>query len=306
MVAAFVSLNVTIPAGFTLFLVRDQDYDAYSASGITDPNQLNYHILPKAYKLSQLPTDGTLITTETGQTVRFNVINGKTYINGRNQITNPDIQLSDGILHILDSVISLPAALNDPCTSCYKERTILEDVSNDTSLSTFYALLEISPVDLSNTPYSIYVPSNNFFTFGAIKNLDKYLTDNSTALGEFINLLLFGGAVYPVVAYNGDTPEISIGGYTYTFQFLDYQTLNIITVDNPTGSSITARPRSDGVYYALDVYLFNFAVTPPPTPAPQPSTDKGPIPTGVNPNSALGSTISVILLLLGSLVLFYQ
>jgi len=70
--------------------------------------------------------------------------------------------LDDGVIHIIDVVIELPKAPLDPCVSCFKQITIVEDVGNDTELSSFYQFLANSPVALT-PPYTMFVPSDTFF-----------------------------------------------------------------------------------------------------------------------------------------------
>ncbi len=87
-----------LPAGTVEGLLEDPDALA---------NILLYHVVPGTVMAAQV-TDGLKATTVQGSPVTFTVADGSVKINDAN-ITATDIETSNGVIHVIDSVILPPA-----------------------------------------------------------------------------------------------------------------------------------------------------------------------------------------------------
>lgn len=102
---------------FTVFAPTDDAFNALPSSTLStllaDPGGaltqiLLYHVIPGKL-LEQDLTDGLTAQTVEGRTVQFGVDRNSVAINDANLIVT-DIETSNGVIHVIDSVISPPAA----------------------------------------------------------------------------------------------------------------------------------------------------------------------------------------------------
>jgi uncharacterized surface protein with fasciclin (FAS1) repeats len=68
---------------------------------------LTYHVVAGRYKSSDL-TDGLILTTAEGKKLSFTKKNGKLMINGTTMVETADAISSNGVTHIIDSVLMPP------------------------------------------------------------------------------------------------------------------------------------------------------------------------------------------------------
>lgn len=100
---------------FTVFAPTDAAFAKLPAGTVEallkDPKALGdillYHVLPGEVKASAV-ADGLVAKTLQGSTVAFKVMDGKAMINGAN-IVATDVLASNGVIHVIDSVILPPA-----------------------------------------------------------------------------------------------------------------------------------------------------------------------------------------------------
>jgi len=294
--------GIKIPGEVTVFLIRNNDYTTPN----TDPSLIKYHFIPGQYLASELKLNEPIATTSDNESIRVVNYQDTLWVNGYSQITIPDIKLADATIHIIDFPMSLPAASDDPCVTCYKDVTILEDIATDPTLSSFYNFILNPPVELVS-PYTIIVPSNVFSVdLGNIAKLNTYLSGNETALQEYIKNLLFDGLIFPAIALKDDEiPVLSISGFNYTVKYSDQENIVFITSDNTGSVPYPVRPRKDGNYIVIQEFLFNFPVPPPPpAPTPEPAAEK---PPAVKPPDSAANYLSNLCLipLIGFLVVLF-
>lgn len=104
------------PGPYTVFAPTDEAFAKLPAgtvdSLLKDPKALSnillYHVIPGKVMASQV-TDGLTVKTAQGSPVTFTVADGKAKINDANIIAT-DIEASNGVIHVIDSVILPPAA----------------------------------------------------------------------------------------------------------------------------------------------------------------------------------------------------
>jgi transforming growth factor-beta-induced protein len=101
---------------FTVFAPTDEAFaklpagtvDALLADPEGDLTQiLLYHVVPGKVMAADV-TDGLNATTLQGESVKFSITDGKVYINDA-QVVTTDIETSNGVIHVIDSVLLPPA-----------------------------------------------------------------------------------------------------------------------------------------------------------------------------------------------------
>ncbi len=101
---------------FTVFAPTDEAFAALPAGTIdallADPSGdltqiLLYHVL-SGKVMAEAVTDGLEVETLQGSTVKFTIVDGKPMINGAT-IVATDIEASNGVIHVIDAVITPPA-----------------------------------------------------------------------------------------------------------------------------------------------------------------------------------------------------
>jgi hypothetical protein len=105
---------------FTVFAPTDEAFAKLPAgtveSLLKDPkalaNILLYHVVPGAVK-AEAVKDGLTAKTLQGSPVTFKVMDGKVMIDGAN-IVATDVMASNGVIHVIDSVILPPAKAAAP------------------------------------------------------------------------------------------------------------------------------------------------------------------------------------------------
>ena len=68
---------------------------------------LTYHVVSGRYKSSDL-TDGLVLTTVEGKKLTFTKVNGKLMINGSAMVETADVISTNGVTHVIDSVLLPP------------------------------------------------------------------------------------------------------------------------------------------------------------------------------------------------------
>ena len=108
---------------FTVFAPTDAAFAKLPAGTVEgllkDPkalaNILLYHVVPGAVKAAAV-TDGLTAKTLQGSPVTFKVMDGKAMIDGAN-IVATDVMASNGVIHVIDSVILPPAKAAAPAAA---------------------------------------------------------------------------------------------------------------------------------------------------------------------------------------------
>ena len=71
---------------------------------------LEYHVVAGKYLESQL-TNGLVLKTVEGDTLKFTVVNNQVMINGVAMIQTPDVISTNGVTHVIDTVLMPPAGM---------------------------------------------------------------------------------------------------------------------------------------------------------------------------------------------------
>jgi uncharacterized surface protein with fasciclin (FAS1) repeats len=101
---------------FTVLAPTDDAFAKIPAAALTallaDKAQLTavltYHVIG-GHHLASAVTTMTEATTVEGSSVKIAVVDGKVMLNGSSQVTATDIAASNGVIHVIDTVLMPPA-----------------------------------------------------------------------------------------------------------------------------------------------------------------------------------------------------
>jgi transforming growth factor-beta-induced protein len=224
--AAELAATLSGPGPFTVFAPTDAAFAALPAGALDGlladkpklADVLKYHVV--AGKLDAAAVSGlTEVTTLQGGKLAVSVSNGEVRIGGA-KVTTPNVQASNGIIHVIDAVLLPPAA---------PSKNIVELAVATPALSTL--VTAVTAAELAETlsgpgPFTVFAPTNDAFAAlpaGALEGLlaDKpQLIDvlklhvvagrlDAAAVSGVTELTTLQGAKIPVSVMNG---EVRVGG----------------------------------------------------------------------------------------------
>jgi transforming growth factor-beta-induced protein len=191
---------------------------------------LTYHVVSgKVLAADVVKLDGKSAKTVNGAEVKIGVSGGKVTLNGNVNVTATDITASNGVIHVIDTVLLPPAAGSTPAAAAPATgQTIVAIAAGDARFSTLVAAVKAAGlVDTLNGagPFTVFAPTNTAFAVlgdDTLKTLlkpenKKTLTDIllyhvvagkvgsadvvkthglKTALGKNVNVQLRDGGVF--------------------------------------------------------------------------------------------------------------
>ena len=96
--------------GFTIFAPTNEAFDLISIP--TDQQQLQeiltYHVIPAKVLSGDLQSFQS-VTTVNGKELTIEVNNGVVTVNGTATVTTADLEGTNGVVHIIDEVLEVPA-----------------------------------------------------------------------------------------------------------------------------------------------------------------------------------------------------
>lgn len=224
--AAELATTLSGPGPFTVFAPTDAAFDALPAGALDGlladkaklADVLKYHVV--AGKLDAAAVSGlTEVTTLQGGKLAVSVANGEVRIGGA-KVSTPNIQASNGIIHVIDAVLLPPAA---------PSKNIVELAVATPSLSTL--VTAVTAAELAATlsgpgPFTVFAPTNDAFSALPAGALDGLLADkpklidvlklhvvagrlDAAAVSGLTELTTLQGAKIPVSVANG---EVRVGG----------------------------------------------------------------------------------------------
>lgn len=117
---------------------------------------LTYHVVPSKVMSSEVVKVNTAKTVQ-GQTIDIKVADGKVRLNGSSNVIKTDIVASNGVIHVIDSVI-LPTATTP--------KTVVEIAMGDKSFSTLVAAVKaagLAETLMGDGPFTVFAPTNEAF-----------------------------------------------------------------------------------------------------------------------------------------------
>jgi uncharacterized surface protein with fasciclin (FAS1) repeats len=173
------------PGSYTVFAPNNAAFDKFLADNkiakLEDvpvdllTNVLLNHVVGKAIFAKSLPKDGylsTLSPVEGGSflSLYVNVAEDMVTLNGKTKVTTADIKASNGVIHLVDSVIGLPTVVDQALAN--KSFTSLVGALTKTGQPDFVSILS------GAGPFTVFAPTNDGFAA-----LDKELEANGGIAG---------------------------------------------------------------------------------------------------------------------------
>ena len=197
---------------FTVFAPTDA---AFAAAGIdladfdTDEENatlrdiLLYHVYSGQVESSAV-TDGLSVEMINGDDVTFSVVDGVVSIEDAT-VTTPDVMSSNGVIHIIDKVLTPPADLID-----------IPAVATSTGIHT--ALVEaLIQADLVTTlqgtgPFTVFAPTDAAFSAAGIDLATFDTPEEIAALSDILLYHVVAGATYSTDLADGTTTVRAVNG----------------------------------------------------------------------------------------------
>ena len=246
--AAFAKL----PAGTVDTLVKPE-------SKVTLTDILTYHVVAGRYLQADL-TDGLVLKTVEGKTLKFTRVNGKLMINGSAMIETADVISRNGVTHVIDTVLS-------PANATYADvgvevggalmvssKDIVDNAVNANNVTTVVAAVKAAGlVDTlkSAGPFTVFAPDNAAFAKLPAGTVDTLLkSENKSTLVDILT--------YHVVAGKYKTSDLYDGQVLTT---VEGKKLTIAKVDGTitiNGSAMIETPNiisTNGVTHVINAVL---------------------------------------------------
>jgi uncharacterized surface protein with fasciclin (FAS1) repeats len=236
------------PGPFTVFAPNNA---AFTKAGITSLDGLTadalkpillYHVLGAKVLAGGIAKGQTEVGTAGGPKMYItNNANG-VFINGNTKVIATDVPASNGVIHVLDNVLTdIPS------------KTIAGIATDDKRFSTLLSLVKTAGLaeTLSGGTYTVFAPTNDAFT-----ELFKTVDPAKLSVADIKNILL-----YHVVAARVFSPELSNGEVTMANG-------GKVTIDLTSGVAVKGKSNSvapkviianvmatNGVIHAIDKVL---------------------------------------------------
>jgi uncharacterized surface protein with fasciclin (FAS1) repeats len=250
------------PGPFTVFAPTDT---AFSDAGIdltlfeTDEeiavlaDILLYHVFSGAVASTDV-TDGLTVTMENGDDATFSVAAGGAVMVGDANVIQADVQASNGIIHVIDTVLMPPTPLEDI-------PTVATNTGIHTALVAALAQADLVTALQAEGPFTVFAPTDAAFQAAGI-NLSEYDTpDEISVLTTILTYHVFAGAVASSEVTDGLTVTM-LNGENATFSV----TNGAVMVGGATVTLADVQA-SNGVIHVIDAVLMPPSLTTTPGPA---------------------------------------
>jgi len=215
---------------FTVFAPSDEAFakidKATLDSLLADPKGqltqiLLYHVVPGKVMAAAV-TDGLEADTAQGGKVKFTVKDGKVMINDAT-IVSTDIEASNGVIHVIDTVIMPPVAAAEAMTETTAMSDLKDIVDTAVAAGNFTTLVAaVQAAGLVETlkgegPFTVFAPTDDAFAALPAGTVDSLLKDPKGALTDILLYHVVAGKVMAadVVAMDGKEVE-TVGGGKFT------------------------------------------------------------------------------------------
>jgi transforming growth factor-beta-induced protein len=260
------------PGPFTVFAPTDAafakipkaDLDAILADKKKLTEILTYHVVQGAVPASTVLTlDGKSAKTVNGAEVKIGVSGGKVTLNGNVNVTAVDVKASNGIIHVIDTVL-LPPAAAAPATTVAPAAALKDIVDTAVGAGSFKTLAAaLTAADLVTTlkgtgPFTVFAPTDAAFAKIPKADLDAILADKKK-LTEILTYHVVQGAVpaSTVVTLDGKSAK-TVNGAEVKVSIVGGKVVLNGNV-NVTQTDIKA---SNGIIHVIDTVLLPPAAAP--------------------------------------------
>lgn len=277
---------------FTVFAPTNAAFEALDADTLAavaaDPDLLTavltYHVIPGRFTSSNIGRVPSNLTVQGGQILPTIRVGGRIILNGVAEVTTADIMASNGVVHIIDTVLipdlsaaeeeaaeeeAAPAAL--PIAESEEAQSIVEIALANPEFSTLVSL--VLQAGLADTlsgegPFTVFAPTNAAFAALDADTLAAVQADPAMLEavllyhvidGQLASFFRLPGA--PTL--QGGTIQAAIGAG------------GIVTL-NDSALILQSVNATNGVVHAIDAVLIpDFSITPPATEAAAPAPATG-------------------------------
>ena len=214
---------------------------------------LTYHVVAGSYKSADL-TDGLMLTSVEGKQLKITRKGNQVWINGSAMVETADVVSSNGVTHVINSVLLPPVGVVVGGALMTPNLNIVQNALNASNVTTVVAAVKAAGlVDTlsSKGPFTVFAPNNDAFAklpAGTVDNLVK--PENKATLTKILT--------YHVVSGRYTSKDLKDG---MTLKTVEGETLTIgnkngqITIN---GSAIVQTPdviSSNGVTFVIDTVL---------------------------------------------------
>merc|ERR1712166_47614 len=260
---------------FTVFAPTNEAFAKLSASilaHLLEPANvkeldavLEYHVVSGAAVFSNYLTDGETIKTVEGQNVTVSIYNGRVFINNA-LVTTADVAASNGVIHIIDTVLNMPPAPAPPAS-----KNIVELAAATPDFSTLVTALKAGGlVDYLSAegPFTVFAPTNEAFAKLPAATLTHLLDPaNVKELDALLEYHVVSGVAAFVKDLKDEELIKTVEGQNVSIRVNPYGSDEPAVVIN-IGSTVVYADiaASNGVIHGIDTVL-----TIPPCPPPAPN-----------------------------------
>lgn len=222
---------------------------------------LQYHVIAAAEITSSMIEDGGSQVSLEGSSMVFDVSDGGIFVNGLTEVTGPDNDASNGVVHLIDTVL-LPPGFAFPGTT-------VEAAQYYTGLSTLVTALEAAGlVDAvgGDNSYTVFAPTNSGFPEGDALQMILDDTDVLTSILTYHVIPPQDGETVSAQAILGAIGENDAGEAAFGTLLMDAEVIASLTDDgnvliNDSNVIFTDLVTSNGRIHVIDAVL-----TPPESP----------------------------------------
>lgn len=218
---------------------------------------LEYHVVPGAYKIADLQ-DGQMLKTVEGDSLKVTKSGNTTYINGV-AITIPDVVSTNGITHVIGSVLMPPTngAMSDGVFVGGSLMTANKDIvqnalvaSNVTSVVAAVKAAGLVSTLESAGPFTVFAPDNDAFNKLPAGTVDTLMQPaNKQKLIDILTYHVVKG-VYTVADLKDGQMLTTLNGATLTVHIKD----GVVMINNATILTPDVIS-SNGVTHVIDTVL---------------------------------------------------
>ena len=191
---------------FTVFAPTDAAFDALGDDTINallaDPSTLSdilrYHLLADAVVTAQSAVEiaGTKITAANGDEFALSLNKGSLFVNLA-QVTATDVLASNGIIHVIDRVLTPPAPT-------FASGSIVDVAAADGRFNTLVAVLQATQLDSvladNSEIFTVFAPTDDAFALLGVETIEALLADLPTLTNILLSHVITGSRIDSVTA----------------------------------------------------------------------------------------------------------
>ena len=194
---------------FTIFAPTDAAFAALPAGAIdallADPtgdlkNIILYHALGSKVMSTDL-SDGQTATTLLGKDIKVTINNDGVFINDA-KVTVADIEADNGVVHVIDAVLTPPS------------NTVADIIANSADHTTLEAAIEAAGLTgtlKGDGPFTVFAPTDDAFAALPSGTVDALLADPTGALKDILFYHVLGAKVMSTDLSDGQTATTLLG-----------------------------------------------------------------------------------------------